>query len=168
MIRASATLFVIAVSVLAARDVHATAAPPLPIAVIFLTEPLVPDVRLELDFDFSEPRIVLGLPLYLRAHKGDGFEVNALFEPQLRTDRIEARGIVGARITHRIGRSAFIIFAEGGAIAGTDGFGGMIGAGFSAYELFPGLSCCSLVFRETFTHQGVRHDISLDVFTAYW
>lgn len=137
-------------------------------------ELVIPDVRFERSFTADEDRFVLSLPLVIRAgHVNLGSSASLAFnhfaELQYQVTHNEWRGVVGERVL--LGKhvpdawtyvDAWMPFLEAGALLGSDGSGGVIGAGLGYGDVHAGLSF-GVVVRFVVTNEERRGDIALDL-----
>lgn len=133
-------------------------------------EPLVPDVRLEWA---DARRWVLSWPVHPWATPpfGEGGPVTLVaspfLEPQWRPATRDARLLAGARLYAFPGPLRVGALVEGAGLAGTDGHGGLVGAGLT-FDLIERHAATqpwtvSLVVRQAWAGGAVRRDVALDV-----
>jgi hypothetical protein len=124
-------------------------------------EALFPDVRLQLG---DPARWVLSWPVHLTLTPAETLRqqarfVSAFIEPQWLPQTGAFRMLTGARAGVGGWPHGYTLLAEAGAVAGTDGLGGMagVGAGLGG-ALFQG----AYVLRRSWTSGGARWDMTLE------
>ena len=141
-------------------------------ALLIFPEPLVPDLRLELAA--SKPYLVLSLPVHLLVYDDHLFlhaksAVSVFVEPQWRPSGSEWRGVGGLRATQPV-FDGLAVLVDAAGVIGTDGNGGLVGAGIGLFEQRPlhGVGFLALVWRHGFITHGQRDDFSIDLIYPIW
>lgn len=142
-------------------------------------ELIIPDARWEHSFTTADDRLVLSLPLVIRAghvntgsnstESGRGNPSGIIFthvaEFQWQVTHREFRGLLGERV-HFHGEqeelTGHMPFVEAGALLGSDGSGAVIGAGLAWGDGMAGFSA-GVVLRFVATTEEYRGDIAFDV-----
>ena len=137
-------------------------------ALMLYGEILVPDLRFELPQPLGRPSLVLTVPWTLafvgKGHRTDDMTFAGFFEPQFKLGPSALRLLAGGRIYSQASESGTGAFLETGALAGADGNGVMVGVGVNLLRsLFP---CLSIGYRFTYSDQGLRHDLGIDLVTS--
>jgi hypothetical protein len=132
-------------------------------------EVVVPDLRFEY---VQKPYVVLSLPAHFTlswekdcSHYPPCYVTSAFVEPQWRPADGQWRALIGVRQTYAFIKDTFGLLGEAAALTGTDGHGVVLGAGPSFLH-FEGEMCgtvLSVVYRHSFTTEGHRDDVSIDL-----
>jgi hypothetical protein len=137
----------------------------------FITEPFVPDLRLEFD---RGTHWVLSWPLHISLMRFyppqpepllKRYVASAFIEPQWIPGEGKGRFLAGTRQGFSL--DGYGLLTDIGVVAGSGGPGWFVGAGPALLNA-PHMSYLGLILRQTMTTDGPRRDISLDLLSIFY
>ena len=142
------------------------------VGAMVLLEPVLPELRVELDTSLDDPVATIGLPLGVGLpYRLDpsGFDVQGtagvFVEPQFQLAERVWRGLGGLEASIGHGDQQILgLLAEVGGVVGEDGSGGFVGVALVPFgQPEVGLRFCCLGWRALLTTEGTRHQLYLDL-----